>query len=112
MDINLGPLSTYSQSWAKKSQQTDSSVSGQDPRNGQQSAGDGKPNNVSEKTQTEKPAEANESKAVFAVDENKNVVIRILDSGGKVVKQIPAEDYVKMAQQLEQSAKSLFHKET
>ncbi|MBF0519497.1 MAG: flagellar protein FlaG [Nitrospirae bacterium] len=112
MDINLGPLSTYSQDWAKQSQHTDAAVSGQDQRNGQQSADKGNQNSVSEKTQTEKPADSKDSKAVFAVDDNKKVVIRILDSEGKVIKQIPAEDYVKMAQQLEHTAKSLFHKET
>jgi uncharacterized FlaG/YvyC family protein len=50
-------------------------------------------------------------KTYFAVDENKNVVIRITDDNGKVVKQIPPEDYLQAAQKLEENMKSLFHKE-
>ena len=50
-------------------------------------------------------------KAFFAVDENKNVVIRIADANGKVVKQIPAEEYLKMTEFLLETSKSLFHRE-
>jgi len=50
-------------------------------------------------------------KAYFAVDDNKNVVIKITDDTGKIVRQIPPEDYLKMAQKLDENIKSLFHKE-
>lgn len=48
-------------------------------------------------------------KAFFAVDENKNVVIRIMDDEGNVVKQIPPAEYLKMAETLSESRKTLFH---
>lgn len=50
-------------------------------------------------------------KAFFAVDENKNVVIRIKDAEGNVVKQIPPAEYLKMAEMLSESSKTLFHLE-
>lgn len=50
-------------------------------------------------------------KAFFAVDENKNVVIRIMDDEGNVVKQIPPAEYLKMAETLSESRKTLFHLE-
>ncbi|MCG3117596.1 MAG: flagellar protein FlaG [Candidatus Manganitrophus sp. SA1] len=50
-------------------------------------------------------------KAFFAVDENKNVVIRIKDAEGNVVKQIPPAEYLKMAETLSDSRKTLFHLE-
>lgn len=50
-------------------------------------------------------------KAFFAVDENKNVVIRIMDDEGNVVKQIPPVEYLKMAETLSESRKALFHLE-
>jgi uncharacterized FlaG/YvyC family protein len=50
-------------------------------------------------------------KAFFAVDENKNVVIRIKDAEGNVVKQIPPAEYLKMAETLSESRKTLFHLE-
>jgi uncharacterized FlaG/YvyC family protein len=48
-------------------------------------------------------------KAYFAVDENKNVVIKIEDENGKVVRQIPPEEYLKMVDKIKQSAEKLFH---
>ncbi|MFY9270025.1 MAG: flagellar protein FlaG [Candidatus Manganitrophaceae bacterium] len=48
-------------------------------------------------------------KAFFAVDENKNVVIRIKDAEGNVVKQIPPAEYLKMTETLSESSKNLFH---
>lgn len=51
------------------------------------------------------------NKAFFAVDDNKNVVIRIVNADGKVLKQVPPEDYLKMVERMEESAQKLFHKE-
>jgi uncharacterized FlaG/YvyC family protein len=48
-------------------------------------------------------------KAYFAVDDKKNVVIKIEDENGKVVRQIPPEEYLKMVDKIEQSAEKLFH---
>lgn len=50
-------------------------------------------------------------KAFFAVDENKNVVIRIRDAEGNIVKQIPPAEYLKMAEILSESNKNLLHLE-
>ncbi|MCG3110422.1 MAG: flagellar protein FlaG [Candidatus Manganitrophus sp. SB1] len=50
-------------------------------------------------------------KAFFAIDENKNVVIRIKDAEGNVVKQIPPAEYLKMAETLLENSKTLFHLE-
>lgn len=54
---------------------------------------------------------ASTQKAFFAVDDNKNVVIRIVDAQGKVVKQIPPEEYLKSVQAMETSNQKLFHTE-
>lgn len=50
-------------------------------------------------------------KAFFAVDENKNVVIRVVDSEGNLIKQIPPEEFLKMVEILKQNREHLFHKE-
>ncbi|MEO5355823.1 MAG: flagellar protein FlaG [Nitrospirae bacterium YQR-1] len=112
MNINLGPLSSYASEWGKQPQKRDITVSEQEQRSGGQSTGDGKLNKALEKAPAEQSAELKENKAVFAVDENQKVVIRIVDSDGNLLKQIPAEEYVKMVQQLEQNSQNLFHKET
>ncbi len=51
---------------------------------------------------------AQQTKAVFAVDGDKNVVVRIIDSDGKVLRQIPPEEYMAAAARLMDLAKSLF----
>ena len=50
-------------------------------------------------------------KAFFSVDENKNVVIKIADADGKVVRQIPPAEYLKLAETLSESGRHLFHLE-
>jgi uncharacterized FlaG/YvyC family protein len=50
-------------------------------------------------------------KAFFAVDENKNVVIKVVDSEGRVIRQMPPEEYLKMAAAWKKVIKNLFHKE-
>jgi uncharacterized FlaG/YvyC family protein len=50
-------------------------------------------------------------KASFAVDENKKVVIRITDEKGNLIRQIPPEEYLEMAEALSESGKTLFHLE-
>ncbi len=59
-------------------------------------------NNASEST-IESPIQ---TKAVFAIDDNKNVVIQLLDEDGKVVQQIPPEDYLEMVKNLKKVVKS------
>jgi uncharacterized FlaG/YvyC family protein len=39
------------------------------------------------------------TKAYFAIDDNKNVVIRVVDSKGNVIQQIPSEAMQKMAEE-------------
>ncbi|MCR4288146.1 MAG: flagellar protein FlaG [Deltaproteobacteria bacterium] len=53
----------------------------------------------------------NVTKAVFAVDGDKNVVVRIIDSDGKVLRQIPPEEYMATVARLRELAKSLFDTE-
>ncbi|MCI4624443.1 MAG: flagellar protein FlaG [Candidatus Magnetoovum sp. WYHC-5] len=50
-------------------------------------------------------------KAYFDVDENNNVVIKIVSNDGEVIKQIPPEDYIKMVEGMKESVKNLFHLE-
>ncbi|KJR42800.1 Flagellar protein FlaG protein [Candidatus Magnetoovum chiemensis] len=51
------------------------------------------------------------NRAFFDVDENRNVVIKIVDSNGELIKQIPPEEYIKMSETLDESFKNLFHLE-
>ncbi|MBF0465975.1 MAG: flagellar protein FlaG [Nitrospirae bacterium] len=48
-------------------------------------------------------------KMYFAVDDNNNVVIKVEDSKGNVVSQIPPEEYIKMSKVLEEISTNLFH---
>ncbi|QWR76470.1 flagellar protein FlaG [Candidatus Magnetomonas plexicatena] len=48
-------------------------------------------------------------KAYFAVDDNRNVVIKVEDSKGNVVSQIPPEEYIKMSKVLKEISSNLFH---
>ncbi|MBF0553411.1 MAG: hypothetical protein HQK96_02505 [Nitrospirae bacterium] len=68
--------------------------------NQQGNAGNKGGNNASEKPMTE-------GKAYFDVDDDKNVVIKVTDSSGKVVQQIPAADYLQTIKVLDENAKNL-----
>lgn len=46
------------------------------------------------------------TKAVFAIDDNKNVVIQVLDEDGKVIKQLPPDDYLDMVKKIKESMTS------
>ena len=50
-------------------------------------------------------------KAVFALDKEKNVVIRVLDQKGEVVRQFPPEEYINMIKKLKANVENLFSKE-
>jgi uncharacterized FlaG/YvyC family protein len=54
------------------------------------------------------PSEIYQYKAVFAVDDQKNVVIRFVDKKGKVVRQVPPEEYLDMISKLKESTEQLF----
>lgn len=57
------------------------------------------------------PVIANQ-KVYFAIDKNDDVIIRIIDSKtGKVVKQIPPEEYLEMSKVLKETTGKLFHVE-
>ena len=47
-----------------------------------------------------------QTKAVLAIDDDKNVVIQLLDKDGKVVRQMPPEDYLDMVKKLKEVIKS------
>ncbi|MBF0564625.1 MAG: flagellar protein FlaG [Nitrospirae bacterium] len=69
-----------------------------------------KQNEVKQKQDaTQKGLAQGVNKAYFAVDDKHNVVIRIVDSQGKVVKQVPPEDYLKMVDSMKQADSHLFH---
>ncbi len=48
-------------------------------------------------------------KAFFALDDNDNVVIRIVDSEGNLIKQIPPEEYQKTVDLLNDNMKNILH---
>ncbi len=50
-------------------------------------------------------------KASLALDEEKNVVIKITDSEGNLIRQIPPEEYLKMVSAWKENIKNLFHLE-
>lgn len=50
-------------------------------------------------------------KAFFAIDENKNVVIKVVDNEGNLIRQIPPEEYLKVAESLKMVSKKLLHLE-
>ena len=52
-----------------------------------------------------------QTKAIFAVDEDNRVVIRVLDESGKVLMQMPPEQYGFVGKELQDLMKNLFSKE-
>lgn len=50
-------------------------------------------------------------KAIFALDKEKNVVIKVLDKKGEVVRQYPPEEYINMIKKFKENVESLFSKE-
>lgn len=65
--------------------------------------------NTDEPKETQK-VEVKESlaKAFFALDDNENVVIRIVDSEGNLIRQIPPEEFLKASEFLKNNNKNLF----
>ncbi len=69
---------------------------------------------VSDKESDKMPDKSGESaapipadtKAVFAIDENKHVVIQLVNEEGDVIRQIPPEDYLEMLENLKIDLKS------
>ncbi|MEW6116929.1 MAG: flagellar protein FlaG [Nitrospirota bacterium] len=49
-------------------------------------------------------------KAIFAIDEDKNVVIQLLDDKGEMVRQIPPEEYMEMVKKLDEMRESIYSK--
>ena len=47
-----------------------------------------------------------QTKAVFAIDNDRNVVIQLLDKYGNVVRQMPPEDYLDMVKKLKKFVNS------
>jgi len=71
-------------------------------------------NHISEKVSVQESNNAGEStiefpiqtKAVLAIDDDKNVVVQFLDKDGKVVQQMPAEEYLDMVKKLKKVVNS------
>lgn len=58
--------------------------------------------------QTTKPPEMETNRAYIDVDQNDKVVIKVVDSEGKLVKQFPPEERLKAAEFLESHLSNLF----
>ncbi|MBF0517407.1 MAG: flagellar protein FlaG [Nitrospirae bacterium] len=71
-----------------------------------------KENAVSQSDNKAAQQQQSDGKAYFAVDDNKNVVIKVTDASGKVVRQIPAEDYLQMVKVLDENDKSMLQSST
>lgn len=50
-------------------------------------------------------------RAFFAIDDQENVVIRVVDENDELIRQIPPEDYLKVVNAISDNVDSLFHKE-
>jgi uncharacterized FlaG/YvyC family protein len=58
------------------------------------------------------PDTLSSQKVYFAIDNNDNVIIKFVDNKtGKVVNQVPLEEYLKMSEELKKVSGKLFHKE-
>jgi len=66
---------------------------------------------VSRNSQPEKAQPARPRRAFFAIDENSRVVIRIVDSEGKIVRQIPPEEFLKAVEALKENMQHLLDRE-
>ncbi|MBF0538934.1 MAG: flagellar protein FlaG [Nitrospirae bacterium] len=66
---------------------------------------------VSKETDNTSAADTQQTKAYFEIDDDGKAVIKVVDSEGKVIKQMPPEDYKKAVRRLEEVYKKLFHKE-
>jgi uncharacterized FlaG/YvyC family protein len=96
MDINSVNMKEFTISDAKNNQSVDHD------------------NHISDKVSVQASNNAGEStiefpiqtKAVLAIDDDKNVVIQLLDKDGKVVRQMPPEDYLDMVKKLKEVIKS------
>ncbi len=56
-------------------------------------------------------ANVNDKKAVFAIQDDKYVVIQFLDKDGEVVKQIPAKELINAYERLQESIKNHYDEE-
>ncbi|MBF0457079.1 MAG: flagellar protein FlaG [Nitrospirae bacterium] len=122
MDINLNAASPYISSAALPpvtgnqtgNAQADTTASASTTVSKQSPADNTKQDNSSNKNDIKAPEkqESDGGNAYFDVDDDKNVVIKVTDSAGKVVKQIPAEDYLQMVKVLDENAKNLLQSST
>lgn len=71
--------------------------------------------NEASAARVDKPSESQDNspelKAIFAVDDNKNVVVRLVDKNGKTIMQFPPEQLIKMSKELKLPLKNFFNKE-
>ena len=51
-------------------------------------------------------------RAYFAMDDNENVIVRVEDSDGNVVRQYPPEEYLKATELLQETYNNLFDQKT
>jgi len=55
------------------------------------------------------PEAERQTKAIFALDEDKNVVIQVIDEEGEVVRQMPPEEFLEATKSLRELAVNMFH---
>ncbi len=71
--------------------------------------------NVADAVRENKPSASQEDsakfKAIFAIDDNKNIVVRLIDKNGKTIMQFPAEHLIRISKELKLPVKNLFNKE-
>ncbi|MBV6341802.1 flagellar protein FlaG [Candidatus Magnetobacterium casense] len=66
---------------------------------------------ANKETDDTKAVDTSQSKAYFEIDEDEKVIIKVVDAEGKLLKQIPPDDYKKSVRRLEETYNKLFHKE-
>jgi uncharacterized FlaG/YvyC family protein len=77
--------------------------------NSQTSGDSTKTSGVLKQPQNEIKTGGNTNTAYFAVDDKNNVVIRVIDAKGTIVKQIPPDEYLKMVKSMNEIQGHLFH---
>ncbi len=95
----------------KKAEARDSDVLSRHVRNDGEKRVEVNQKDAAEAAETVKVPDRASYKAFFAVDESKNVVIRVVDGEGNIVKQIPPEEYMKTMEALKMNRMNLLDKE-
>lgn len=102
MNVNGIGANNLKTDWAGVKPARDSAVSAREPSPEKTSGESG--------TKAGTPAQE-QTKAVFALDKDRKVVIRILDGKGDIIRQIPPEESGLVKKELAELMKNLFNRE-